>query len=571
MKKPADEIIVRGLTGSEGIAIGPVLVLDTKKREIYPKKISLSEVEWHKQKFSEAQDIFISELVVLSANLDKNSHEIIGTQKEIALDPEIARQIHHILENEQISVDYAVYDTFSTYTERLKESGSDLFQQRIIDLEHIRDRIVDIINQDDSVQKVKPGSILIAKEISPTDLVAYHKKGIVGLVLERGGVTSHASIISESLGIPCLIGAKQVVKSAISSKQAIIDPAKGLLILNPSRETLSGYRKQQKRLGKEKRFESLISKKNETLDGFPFRLLANIEFEMEIDLAKKYQPDGIGLLRTEALLFSGIYKQREGEQDKYYDAILSKMDGPVVIRLFDVGGDKLNLYTIKEANPFLGWRGIRLLLDEKEMFHNQLRSLLKCAGKYPGRIKILVPMVTLVEEIREVRKAIERVQHELINEGLPVDETIPLGIMVEVPSTALLANHFAKEVDFFSIGTNDLTQYTLAVDRGNNKITHLYQQLHPSVWKLIEYTVNAAEENGIDVSVCGELAGDVLGASCLLGMGISDLSMTFSSIPKVKEALTTRSKKEFSELSRDVLSAATTPEVIQIFKEWNNK
>ncbi|MCG8373203.1 MAG: phosphoenolpyruvate--protein phosphotransferase, partial [Balneolales bacterium] len=504
------QLTVKGLTGSDGIAIGSVLVVNEKKKVVQPTKIRSTEIRLHLERFAKAKERAVQELDAILQNLDSSSAEIIEAQKHIISDEEIVRRVNHLIEIQSFSVDFAIYDTFSGFIERLKESGSELFQQRIIDLENLRDRLIALSCENENQINVEKGAILIAKEISPTDLVSYHEKGVTGLVLDKGGITSHAAIIAQSLNLPCIVSAKRAVKSSLNTKKAILNATEGRLILNPDKETLAEFKNRIKEANKQQRATLRTSDRSETKDGKPFTLSANMEFVQEIPFVKKSKAKGIGLLRTEALLYGGIENRKEEKQDQFYNIILHKTKGPVTIRLFDVGGDKLSVVAKEEDNPFLGWRGIRMLLDEKEILHTQLRSVLKVSGKYPGRVRILVPMVSSVEEIRQVKSEMEFVERQLLEEGVPTDTKIKIGVMVEVPSVAMLAKHFAKEVDFFSVGTNDLTQYTLAVDRGNERISSLYQHYHPSVWQLIKVTHEAALEQGIEMSVCGELAGDLV-------------------------------------------------------------
>ncbi|MBO6523486.1 MAG: phosphoenolpyruvate--protein phosphotransferase [Balneolaceae bacterium] len=565
--RKSGEISIKGLPGSEGIAIGTILVLDKKKRKVQPKKIKSDAILAHLKRYAKSKEKFLIELDELAINLDQKTVGILETQKHIASDIEIEKRVNSCIEIELYSVDYSIYKVFNEFIERLKESGSELFQQRIIDIENIRDRLIDLSCEDEQKLEIEKGAILIVKDISPTDLVAFYEKGVKGLVMDKGGVTSHAAIIAHSLDIPCLVSSKIAVDSASEAKKAILDANKGELFLNPTKQRLDEYKKEIRRLKRVKKARVGLQQPSQTKDGVDFHLRANIEFVQELQAAKDYGAEGVGLLRTEALLYGGIAQKSEVEQIKFYENVLSQTDGPVVIRLFDVGGDKLNTHTPDEANPFLGWRGIRMLLDEDEMFEGQLRSILKSAGKYPGQVRILVPMISLLEEVHQVKKRITKIQKGLKKEGLAIDESIPLGIMIEVPSAALLADHFAKEVDFFSIGTNDLTQYALAVDRGNEQICTLYQQHHPSVWKLIELANKAAKENEIEISICGELAGDEIGAACLIGMGITDLSMSPSNIPKVKEALVNRSLEELQAFSKAVFTCSTSNEIKAVFKK----
>ncbi len=563
------EISIKGLPGSDGIAIGKVLVIDHKAKKIQPKKIKSDSILTNLKLFASSRQKFLKELNELSNNLDQKTAGILETQKHIVSDIEIEQKINISIEDDHYSVDYSIYKVFNEFIERLRESGSELFQQRIIDIENIRDRLIALACENEgNILEVENGAILIVNEISPTDLISYHEKGISGLIMDRGGVTSHAALIAQSLNIPCIVSTKIAVQSASLAKQAIIDASNGELVLNPSKEKLSEFRKRIRKLKRARKVLKSSKSASETKDGVSFHLRANIEFTQELELADRCGAEGIGLLRTEALLYEGFIKKSESEQDKFYEEILQNSSGPVTIRLFDVGGDKLNSHTPEEANPFLGWRGVRMLLDEKEMLISQLRAILKISGKYPNRVKILIPMISVFEEVTEVKNTIKQVKKALDKEGIEIDNAVQVGIMIEIPSAALLANHLAKEVDFFSIGTNDLTQYTLAVDRGNDQISKLYQQHNPAIWQLIKLTKTAADEHKIDLTVCGQLAGDVLGAICLIGMGITDLSMSSASISRVKKALITYSSEELSKISEYVLSCKSTAEVHDFYKKW---
>jgi phosphotransferase system enzyme I (PtsI) len=367
--------------------------------------------------------------------------------------------------------------------------------------------------------------------------------------------------------MPCIVNADGVTKEAEKDKTVVLDADAGALILNPSKKTIQAYRKKakaQKKLAKEK-----ASDEFETADGVPFKLLANIEFEAEVAKVDENRAQGVGLLRTESLLFGKRVRKSIEDQEAFYEEIVSKTTGPVTIRLFDIGGDKNARRPLKEANPFLGWRGIRLLLDEKKLLRSQLQAILTVAGRYSGRVKILVPMISVIDEVRQIRNEMEKVQGALLSSGIQIDENVPLGLMVEVPSVAISAYQFAKEADFLSIGTNDLTQYTLAVDRGNERIHTLFQHYHPSVLKLIKMTAEGAEKADIEVSVCGELAGDEIGAACLLGLGIKELSMVPNSVLKINELLSSRPLKDFQELAASAIELSSSEELERLYGEWS--
>lgn len=559
------DIIINGLPGNEGVAIGPVLVIDEQKKVVQPRKISPDQVDAHIQRFEYSKQAFLEELESITQNLDSAPHEIFEAQKHIVSDVDVDLRVKEFIAKEYFSVDFAIYETFNRFIERLKESGSELFMQRIVDLENLRDRLIELSCNIGGGVEVEEGSILVVKEISPTDLVTYHDKGVCGLVMDKGGVTSHAAIIAQSLNIPCIVSAKHSVKAAEFANQAIIDASTGEFIINPSNETLAHYKRKIERLQKEEaRFQK--NERSETVDGHRFFLNANVEFVQELPLVAKYKAEGVGLLRTEALLYSGLAHQREADQIEFYESILAQSTGPVVIRLFDVGGDKLHLAAKDEDNPFLGWRGIRMLLDERELLQTQLKAILVVSARYKGRIRILLPMVTVLEEIREIKKVLQEVKAKLTSTNIAFDNDIKIGVMVEVPSVALLAHHFAQEVDFFSIGTNDLTQYSLAVDRGNERICTLYQHYHPAILHLINATAQAAKQYHIEISVCGELAGDVIGAAFLVGLGVNNLSMSPANIPKIKHFLSTHTLQEFKHFAQAALSVSTAQEVKDQFE-----
>lgn len=563
------ELHIKGLSAGSGAAIGEVVIINTESSEVEPRPIRKSEIKHHKQRFSDAKKQLVSELKMMGNELkDSDSADIIETQLQIIEDPDIEWRVFKMIETEQLCVEFSLYKTFEQFIERLKESGSELFRQRIVDLEDIRDRCIAVVTNQENIKSIKKGSIIVARDLSPTELVSFYEDGASGLVMEKGGVTSHAAIISKSLGLPCIVNADQVTHYVQDNEEVILDASAGVLIKNPEKKTKTTYRQKIKA-----RIEGAKKKgqlKSVTTDGVEFHLMANLEFEAELKVLEENDAKGIGLLRTESLLFGHRIRKSEEEQISFYSKILEGSEGPVTIRLFDIGGDKSSIKVSKEANPFLGWRGIRLLLDERVLLRNQLKAICRVSGKYPGRIKILVPMISVLEEVYEIKKELEAAKEEIRSQGVEIDENLPIGIMVEVPSVAISAYQFAKEVDFLSIGTNDLTQYTLAVDRGNERIYSLFQHYHPSVLKLIHLTKQGADKAGIEVSICGELAGNEIGAACLMGFGINEFSMVPSQIPVIQELLSMHSMDEFKDIAQKALECSTSSGLEDYYKEWNN-
>ena len=556
------------LTASEGSAVGPIYIIQSHSLDLELVKISHEQIHEEIARYLSAARDYELELQTLLKKLRGTASEIIQAQALILQDEQIKEEIVSRIKKEQHSAAHAVHHTYSKYIERLRDSASNMFKQRIIDLVTIRERLVEWVVGESLQKQVPRGSIVVAKELSPMDVVSLVDSNIKGIVLEKGGLTAHAAIVAQSLEIPCLVQVGRFLDYHTLDGVGIIDGAEGLFITNPDEPTIQHYQYIIEVAKKERQRIKPSTSPGQTKDGTCISLHANIEFLQELDLAKKIRAEGIGLVRTEALLYGGITHKSVKEQDVYYRRLLEDSAGPVVIRLFDVGGDKLHVLTPDESNPFLGWRGIRMLLDEQDMLHSQLRAILKCAGDYPSRIKILAPMVTNVDEISRLKEEVEKVQNELARSGHLIDSEIPIGIMVEVPAVAIMADTFAKEADFFSIGTNDLTQYTLAVDRTNDQVEGLFQHDHPAIWLLIRDIVTATKTHDIEVSVCGELASDLLGVSGLIGLGLRELSMKPSSLLKVKGWIREFEMSTFEAFANDACTARDRNEVYKAFRKY---
>ena len=575
---------LEGLTASDGSAVGPLFIREQSSYETSSKQVTLGEVPQEIRHYQRALEAYEHELEQLLIKLRGTASEIIKSQSLILQDEQIKGEIINSIRTNVVSASYAIDQVYELYIGRLRDSASNLFRQRIIDLITIKDRLVKLAaaysehsKSDeqadtklelpvsiDSTPQIR-GCIVVARDLSPTEVVQLSESKVMGIVLEKGGLTAHAAIVAQSLNIPCLVQIGTQIQDISSGRIGIIDGEEGVLLVDPSPETIQEY--------KTKISDAQVAKKKikptrlpaVTKDGERVQVHANIEFIQELPMASSYRAEGIGLVRTEGLLYGGLTHKSEKEQDVYYRRLLDDSTGPVVIRLFDVGGDKLHGFTTEESNPFLGWRGIRMLLDEKEMLHSQLRSILKCTQDYPDRIRILVPMVTNIEEIHLLKEELSIVKSELIKEGFTQVQDVPLGIMVEVPAVAVMADKFAKEVDFFSIGTNDLTQYTLAVDRTNDQVGRLFEHDHPAIWKLVQQIQLAAQNEDIEVSVCGELASTLLGASGLIGLGIRNLSMKPSAILSVKKWIHTYTLSEFELFASKIVKVQDREQVHQLF------
>lgn len=564
---------VKGLPASPGIAMGELCIYKRKKIVARPFRLTESQAQSHLDRFYSAKNAVVRDLDMIQQKTDdEEAASIIGTQKEIVNDPDLENSITRLIDDKLCNVDYAIYRAFRNYINIIESSDNSVLKERVIDIEDIRDKMIQV------VQRMSPSfslntPLVITDELTPTEIVQFSDKELQGLVMDKGGLTSHTSIIAHSMGIPTVVATKRMVQLANEGDFIIIDGNRGLCILNPDEETVQEYEvKIQEQEAERQHLDKILAKPSETKCGTPFKLRANMEFEQEVSNIERYNATGIGLLRTESMYISRGHFEDIPTQEQFYEHFLRSVEGRSVnVRLFDAGGDKLVEKPYKEDNPFLGWRGIRMLLHERELLTDQLRAIHSVAGRFPGQIKIMIPMVTTIDEVKEVQKINKEVRQELLGEGVSLDADIKLGIMVEVPSVAVQADVYADYVDFFSIGTNDLTQYTLAVDRGNEMVSHLYQQRHPSIWKLISLTAEAANSTDTPVAVCGELASDPVSAACLLGLGITDLSMAPSAIPMVKNVLINKTMEEMQELAHNVLQSENNAEIEELFEHWKNQ
>lgn len=562
--------VFSGRPAAQGIGIGKVWVLEERDKTVHPEKILESEVDKNVDKFVKARERVRNEYEKLKyIPEDDDLEEIIDTQIQTLYDPEVTSSIKNKIKENHFAVDYAIFSTFNDYIQLMENSGAAWARDRTIDVVSIRDELIRATKERRKGYSVKKGEIVFAEEISPTAMVHLSRIKISGIVMEKGGLTSHAVILSQSLGIPCVINVHWNRYNIHNGSDVIIDGTTGQVIINPTWKQKEEYKRRKE--DEKKRFKKALEwadKPNTTKCGSEFILRANIEFLEELPRLQTHGAKGVGLLRTETILFE-TDEFDVPKQTGFYTKMLEAADGnSVTIRLFDAGGDKLIDDSEKEDNPFLGWRGIRMLLDKRKLLRNQLEAIYRVSGKYKGRVKILLPMVSRIEEIRMVKETGNAVKRYLDHRDIQYDENIQFGVMVEVPSIALMSEHIARHVDFFSIGTNDLTQYTLAVDRGNEKISHLFDSLHPAVWRLIKMTKDSADKHGISVAVCGEMASKPEAAACLLGMGINDLSMNTGSIPVVKSVLCSHTYEEMKELSEQVLKAEELDAVYDLLEKW---
>lgn len=559
-----------GTPGAGGRGVGRPVIINTEKRVVKPEKIGEDNVDDEVELLEKALDELVEEFEGLKIiNDEEDVADVMESQVQLLRDPELKKSILGKIRDQKFKAVYAIFSSFNEYIQILENAEANWLKNRTIDIVSIRDQLIDTVRNKQPDYIHADNGVVFAEELSPTEMIKLSRFDLAGIVTEKGGLTSHVVILAQSLGIPCVIGVDWKRMHPDDFKFVMIDGDVGSVLFEPTeqlKKDVKSYKKEK--LRKHEIALQWASEPDETECGCSFTIRGNVEFISELPRIKTHGARGVGLLRTETILFESGGFDVQTQIDFYRQAADASGDDPVIIRLFDAGGDKLPENHEEEHNPFLGWRGIRMLLDKPNLLRQQYEAILRVSADYEGKIKILVPMISHMQQIQEAQEILEDVKKELRQSNVGFDDNIPFGIMIEVPGIAMMAKEAAEKVDFFSIGTNDLTQYMLAVDRGNSKISSLYQPSHPSVWRMIQFVANASKEAGIPISVCGEMASNPLYAACFLGMGISDLSMTTNSIPAVKEMLCSHTLAEFKEKSMQVLQAKTSTEVNLIFSEW---
>ncbi|MBM3313773.1 phosphoenolpyruvate--protein phosphotransferase [candidate division WOR-3 bacterium] len=450
-------------------------------------------------------------------------------------DKEVVRQSEALVREGYRNAEFAYSQTVKLLSEPVAKSEAPLFKERILDITDVSNRVMRHLlgEVSRSLLEVEPGTVVFAHDLPPSEAALLDPHKVVGLVLEAGGKTSHTAIMAKAKEIPAVMGAGPICQAAADGQPVFVDGYRGLAIVNPSKSRLQAYADEIERRRQHRESLSVfVTREPVTADGRTIDLSANIEFMAEARTAKKYGARGVGLFRTEYMYLAKRRPPTEEEQFQVYDEVARVFKPyPVIIRTFDLGGDKV-LAGYADANPFLGLRAIRLMLKKPELFGDQLRAILRASAH--GNVKVMFPMVSTVEELRRAKLEVERAKRQLAARGQAYDRNCEVGIMVETPSAAIMADRLARDCSFLSIGSNDLTQYTLAVDRGNEHVAKLFDHLHPSVLYLIKRTIDAAHQQGIWVGMCGEFASDPLGMLVLLGLGVDEMSVSPGTLPEAK-------------------------------------
>jgi phosphotransferase system enzyme I (PtsI) len=567
--KPKAEIERRGISASPGIVIGTAFVRDSERVSVSRARIDPDRAEEELQRFARALAETERDLRALkndiAARMGEDHARIFDAHLLILSDVTLMDDTSAIIRKESLNAAAAFDQVISRFIASIGSIADEYLKERTIDLQDVRKRVLRALigAKPASVPKPTEPSIIVAHDLSPSDTAQLDRRTVLGYVTDLGGRTSHTAIIARSQGIPAVLGLENLVERVETGDTLIVDGNAGAVVVNPTPRTLERYREEIARFHQlEEQLLLLTNYPAQTLDGRLFSMCANLDAAHEVDSVIEHGGQGVGLFRTEYFFISQDYLPGEEEQYKVYRQIAERMQGkPVVIRTLDIGGDKIASYLNRspELNPFMGWRGIRFCLTRKDIFKTQLRAIYRASAH--GNVKIMFPMISQIEEIWRAKEICAEVRDELTRDRYKISPDVSLGIMVETPSAVALADQFAREVDFFSIGTNDLIQYTMAVDRGNSKIAHLYHHLHPSIVRLLRLIAAAAKRRDVHLSVCGEMAGDLLAVPILVGLGIDEFSVSPNVIPEVKRVIRSVTYDECRALVRRVAQLRTTAEI----------
>ncbi len=550
---------LEGIAISPGIALGNVVLLDRTKMIVERIRVEDNLIEREKERFLGAVNRSKNQLLSIKENLDHGDTgehlDILNFSIMMLEDELLSQEVLDFIGTEQVNAEWAINSVLTKKSESFKKVEDVYMKERLADFYYLGERILrNLHGVHDEISYLAAESVLIAHDLSAVDVVSYAKHHVIGIVTDIGAFTSHSAIVAKSLGIPTVMGLEDITARVTPGDTIFIDGFKGTVILNPDKNELKKFKKRRADYIKlEKQLLKYAKLRGKTLDDVEISINANIEIIEELDLARSYGAEGIGMYRTEFLFTNSVYFPDEDEQYENYQKVVSALDSPIVtIRTLDIGGDKfpVGMEPSKRLNPALGLRGIRFSLQEQDMFRKQIRAILRSSAE--NKIRILIPMISKLSEVLDTKKIIEEIAEELGTKN-----TWEIGIMIETPSAAIIASDISEEVDFLSIGTNDLIQYTLAVDRINEHVSYLYTPFHPAILRLIAGVVDAAHKNSIPVSVCGEMASQLSCVPLLVGMGVDELSMNIHSIPKVKKLLNTITEKDSKEILENSLKLKT--------------
>ncbi|CAG0964149.1 pyruvate, water dikinase [Phycisphaerales bacterium] len=566
---------IKGLPVSSGIVIGKVLVVDDDLRRVTRRVIPESRVATERERFEAAVAASAGEIKVVheqaARDMGKEAAEIFRFHLGMLADPSLLVPIKAMIEKEHVTADYAATHVLANLADRFRATGNSVFATKVNDIEDLGNRLMKhLVGAPSSrISEADEETIILARDLTPSQTASFDRSKILGFATDLGGMTSHTAIIAKALEIPAVVGCKVLLRVARDGMRVILDGDKGAVILNPDDATIAEYRRytEQRALFRVSLAE-LVDLPGVTTDGEAVHILGNIELPDEVAKVLQHGGEGVGLYRTEYLYLTGPREPTEEDHYAAYKRCVELCAGrELTIRTVDLGADK---YTqaqeeIPERNPFLGNRSIRYCLQHTPMFRRQLRALLRASAL--GTIKMMFPLISTITELRQAKFHVREVMEDLAEEGLAFDKDIKMGMMVEVPSAAIQAEAFARETDFFSIGTNDLVQYTLAVDRINERVAHLYTPMHPAVLRLIRDVSRTARRHKTPISCCGESAGDLEFAMILIGLGLRTLSVSSSSIPPLKRFIRSVSVQQCERVARQALALDSGDQVARLLRD----
>lgn len=564
-EETGNEVVLRGIAAAPGIATGRAYLYSKLVPQVQPRHLAPEEVPGEIERLRAANARAEKELRKIHAfaeqKLGSDTATIFEAQIMILGDTILMGAIEQRIATELRNAEYIVADEISKYKHLMLAATDEYMHERAHDVDDVMNRIIRNIQDQKLYSRLEGASVIVSETLAPADTVIFSRNQVLGYATDLGGVTSHAALLSRSLKIPAVVGLRNVTKTIKTDDVVAIDGYAGTLILNPSAATLAQLSAKAERFRAfEEQLTGIAGLPAMTLDRRHVELSSNIEFADEVEFAKVQGSEGVGLFRTESQLIGRADYPSENEQAALYTRVAeSVFPHPVIFRTFDIGGDKLAPDTHHEENPFLGWRGIRIQLDRPELFLEQMRALLRSSVR--KNVRVMFPMVTTVEEVHRAKALVRQAQDELRSQGVPFDPAMKIGVMIEVPAAAVMTELLAAEVDFLSIGTNDLIQYLMAVDRGNDSVAGLYQPLNPSVIRTIKHIVDGGHKQNVWVGVCGEMAGDPLATVLLVGLGIDELSVIPPILPEIKKIIRSIKVKDARRVAERVLAMTSEQEI----------
>lgn len=560
----------KGIAGSEGIGIGTVVLIEEHEINIETKRVEETGAEI--ERLQNAIEKFVADTNVMAEKMDitvgKKDADILRGHIQMLQDPMIEEQISALIISEKITAEMAVEQVLEQTAEMFSQIPDELLQQRATDFRDIKTRMLKILLgiEDVDISQVPAGTVIVARELTPSMTAGINPENIEGILTEVGGRTSHSAILARAMEVPAVLSIENICSIAKNGDKVVLDGTSGEAILNPDDETVEKFKKMYSDYQNEKALlKEYAGKPSQTKDGVKVELVCNIGKPADANKAVECDGEGIGLFRTEFLFMDRGSMPTEEEQFEAYKEVAEKMKGkPVIIRTLDIGGDKDVPYLglEHEDNPFLGFRAIRYCLQRKDIYEIQLKALLRASAF--GKIKIMVPLVTGVDELRQVKAMIKDIMAELDKEGVVYNKNIEVGVMMETPAACMMADALAKEAAFFSIGTNDLTGYTMAVDRGNAKVAYLYSTYNPAVLRAIKRIIECGKKEGIMVGMCGEAAADSKLIPLLLAFGLDEFSVSATSVLKTRKTISDCTMDECKALADKVMACVTEEEVLEI-------